>query len=1004
MKKHFLPLVIFIAMALSIKAQTAIPNGEFENWQNLTTNTEEPTNFNSNKTGGGYATLGPQTCFRDVSTINGGSYCMKLQTGSAFGNTVNGSGTTGKVEAPSTNRAQGYIHTIAGDANYSSTFTGRPDSLVFWYKYTSVSSDYPLIEARLHVGNCYVPETPVSGNHPDSTMNIIARASFTGAGASQAAWTRVAVPFAYVDGRTPQYILITSTSSGNQAGGSSGSTLWLDGMTAIYNPTLVTSTSVSTGPYYASASQGTSISVPFTMTGTFAGGNTVTAQLSDASGSFASPVTIGSVAATASGTVSATIPAGTATGTGYRVRVVSSSPAITAANNGSNITINLVSNGVAPSTAQTIAANTNGSTLTVTETPAAVSREWKVSTVSGGPYQSFPSAQTGTTYVPNSPVAGIFYVTCVSTYAGGLTVTSNQVTINVVSNSIAPTTSQSLLTGVSGTTLTVTETPTGASREWKYATVSGGPYSSFTIAQTGTTYTPSFNTAGTYYVVCVSQIIGVPVTSNQVIVSVGNATITTGSVSGSPFLFSPSAPGALVSVSYTTSGTFNNGNVFTAQLSDASGSFSAPVAIGTRTSTGSGAISATIPHTTAAGTGYRIRVVSSNPAILGSDNGTNLIVDQFHNSIAPTTMQMIAINTAGTAVAVASSQTSTQVWEYSTTSGSGYVQFTPSETGSSYTPQFAIPGDYYVVAKSINQYNDTVTSGEVEIMVSNGTQLSTSAVTGSPFLVSPKAIVNVTVSYTSNVVYGNGNIFTAQLSDATGSFANPVAIGQVTATTVTPITAQIPSASVAGTGYRIRVVSSNPALTGTDNGADLQVVPFEIALSSITAQNINTNAYGTPVTITSTHPANYEWKYNGVLSPTNFRSFTPAETNATYTPHFNTAAVYYVNCTVVNSWMDSLTTVYFIVNVTDSAVNGISDISQTGAKLYWNGCNLVADIANANLTGASIDLVNLSGQTILSAPLKERELNTIPANFAAGVYIFRIISTQGMIAGKVIKQ
>jgi hypothetical protein len=444
--------------------------------------------------------------------------------------------------------------------------------------------------------------------------------------------------------------------------------------------------------------------------------------------------------------------------------------------------------------------------------------------------------------------------------------------------------------------------------------------------------------------------------------------------------------------------------VFTAQLSDASGSFSAPVAIGTRTSTGSGAISATIPHTTAAGTGYRIRVVSSNPAILGSDNGTNLIVDQFHNSIAPTTMQMIAINTAGTAVAVASSQTSTQVWEYSTTSGSGYVQFTPSETGSSYTPQFAIPGDYYVVAKSINQYNDTVTSGEVEIMVSNGTQLSTSAVTGSPFLVSPKAIVNVTVSYTSNVVYGNGNIFTAQLSDATGSFANPVAIGQVTATTVTPITAQIPSASVAGTGYRIRVVSSNPALTGTDNGADLQVVPFEIALSSITAQNINTNAYGTPVTITSTHPANYEWKYNGVLSPTNFRSFTPAETNATYTPHFNTAAVYYVNCTVVNSWMDSLTTVYFIVNVTDSAVNGISDISQTGAKLYWNGCNLVADIANANLTGASIDLVNLSGQTILSAPLKERELNTIPANFAAGVYIFRIISTQGMIAGKVIKQ
>ncbi|MCW3124966.1 MAG: hypothetical protein JWO03_624 [Bacteroidetes bacterium] len=1003
MKKQILQLIVFMALVLSGKAQTTVPNGEFENWQNVSTVTEEPTNWNSNRTGGGFATSGPQTCFRDVSTLNGGSYCMKIQTGSFFTVVVNGSGTTGKVEAPSTNKSEGYIHTIAGDPNYSSPFTGRPDSISFWYKYTKQGSDYPKIETRLHVSNAYAPEAPVNSNHPNATANIVARALWDGPAANQSTWTRISVPFVYVDGRTPEYILVTMTSSGDQNGGTSGSILWVDGMTAIYNPTLTTSTSVSTGPYYVSAAQGASISVPFTMTGTFAGGNTVTAQLSDASGSFASPVTIGSVVATASGTVSATIPAGTATGTGYRVRVVSSSPAITAADNGSNITIDLVSNSIAPTTTQTIAVNTNGTTLNVTETPAAASREWKYATVSGGPYQSFPVAQTGSSYIPNSPVAGTFYVVCVSAYAGGLAITSNEVIINVVSNSIAPTTSQSLLTGVSGNMLTVTETPTGASREWKYATTSGGSYSSFTTAQTGTTYTPVFNTSGTYYVVCQSVISGVTVTSNEVIVSVGNATITTSSITGSPFLFSPSAPDASVSVGYTTSGTFNGGNIFTAQLSDASGSFAAATSIGTITATSGGTISATLPHTTPAGTGYRIRVISSNPALLGSDNGSNLTVDQFNNSIAPTTMQMIAINTAGTAVAVTASQTSTQVWEYSTTSGSGYTQFAPAETGSSYTPQFALPGTYYVVAKSINQYNDTALSGEVMIMVSNGTTLTTSAVAGSPFLTSPKANVQVTVNYTSNVVYSNGNVFTAQISDATGDFTNAVNIGQVTATTVTPISAQIPNTSVAGTGYRIRVISSSPALTGTDNGTNLEVIPFQISISSLATQNIYTHIDGAPVTITATHPAIYEWKYNGVLSTTNFHSFTPKDTDNVYVPHFDVPAVYYVNCTAVNSWMDSITTVYFVINVTDTTV-GIHELSQSGAKLYWMGSNLITDMTQADITGATLELMNLSGQAILSTPLREKDMNITQADLSAGVYIFRIVSAQGAMTGKIIKQ
>lgn len=103
-------------------------------------------------------------------------------------------------------------------------------------------------------------------------------------------------------------------------------------------------------------------------------------------------------------------------------------------------------------------------------------------------------------------------------------------------------------------------------------------------------------------------------------------TLATTGVSPSSYCVSPSS-GAAVNVAYTATGTFTSGNVYTAQLSDASGNFSAPVAIGTLSSTAlSGTINATIPAGTAAGTGYRIRVVANGPSTTGTDNGSNLSV------------------------------------------------------------------------------------------------------------------------------------------------------------------------------------------------------------------------------------------------------------------------------------------------------------------------------------------------------------------------------------------
>lgn len=68
-------------------------------------------------------------------------------------------------------------------------------------------------------------------------------------------------------------------------------------------------------------------------------------------------------------------------------------------------------------------------------------------------------------------------------------------------------------------------------------------------------------------------------------------------------------------IPYTISGTYNTGNVFTAQLSNSSGSFSSPTTIGSLTSTNAGTISATIPSGTTVGAGYKIRIISSNPSV-----------------------------------------------------------------------------------------------------------------------------------------------------------------------------------------------------------------------------------------------------------------------------------------------------------------------------------------------------------------------------------------------------
>ncbi|MFI5171061.1 MAG: T9SS type A sorting domain-containing protein [Chitinophagales bacterium] len=85
---------------------------------------------------------------------------------------------------------------------------------------------------------------------------------------------------------------------------------------------------------------GQDITIPYLATGTYIPGNVFTAQLSDLNGNFGAPVDIGAVASTTSGNILANIPAtGIDEGFNYRLRVNSSTPAVTGFKSGDNLTV-----------------------------------------------------------------------------------------------------------------------------------------------------------------------------------------------------------------------------------------------------------------------------------------------------------------------------------------------------------------------------------------------------------------------------------------------------------------------------------------------------------------------------------------------------------------------------------------------------------------------------------------------------------------------------------------
>ncbi len=367
MKKTLLTLFGMAAVSVAI-AQPQMENQGFEGWENLGTNNREPVDWNSIKTGGGNAST-PNAFVVDRSTTvrpgTGGIYSAMLETKNVFvvitNVTINGVVTNGRLEAPTFNAADGYIRSKVDDQAFYTALTDRPDSLVVWVNYQPSGSDNGSFDCIMHdiqgtgltAGN--MGSLPASGNSQgNNTAQVIGQAGHTFT-ANTGGWVRTSVPFAYVDQRTPQYILFTATSSG-QGSAVNGSKMYIDDLGLIYNIT----PSVSDVVAPVTATEGFPLTVNFTTTGTPLGSTSFMAELSDASGSFANPVVIGTLATDLpSGAIDALIPANTPAGAGYKIRVTYPSEFYASLETGIEVTQDVV--GLAEATANAVKVfGTNG--------------------------------------------------------------------------------------------------------------------------------------------------------------------------------------------------------------------------------------------------------------------------------------------------------------------------------------------------------------------------------------------------------------------------------------------------------------------------------------------------------------------------------------------------------------------------------------------------------------------------------------------------------------------
>jgi len=430
-------------------------------------------------------------------------------------------------------------------------------------------------------------------------------------------------------------------------------------LVAINETIAVPPVTITTGTISPSAfCPGASVTVPYTVSGTFHSGNVFSVQLSDSTGAFSGSPIIGSIASLTSGTISTTIPSNILPGTRYRVLVFSSNPSFLGSDNGSNLTIYSV-----PTATITVSGATtfcSGSSVTLTANSGiGLNYQWKLNSVN-------INGATSSTY---SVSAGGNYTCVVSNSCGTATSNSISVTVNSLPNAIITASGSTTICTGGSVTLTA-NSGTGITYQWQLnsGNISGATAISY-----------SASSAGNY--ACVVSDGTCSATSN--VISVTNASISApSSITGSTTDCAP-ATGFVYTCS-TVTGALSYNWTAPANFSIISGQGTSSVTVNTGNNAANGSIC----------------VTASNASCVSTATCLNITV-----SGIPYISSIYAVsNTSGT-VSYGCSCSDTLYLEYGLngftpgtgiTAGNGGTVIT-IHSGSSYTITGLTPDTYYDV-------------------------------------------------------------------------------------------------------------------------------------------------------------------------------------------------------------------------------------------------------------------------------------------------------------------
>ena len=228
-------------------------------------------------------------------------------------------------------------------------------------------------------------------------------------------------------------------------------------------------------------------------------------------------------------------------------------------------------------------------------------------------------------------------------------------------------------------------------------------------------------------------------------------------------------------------------------------------------------------------------------------------------------------------------------------------------------------------------------------------------------------------------IFQAGNTFTAQLSDASGSFTNPIDIGSVVSDTSGAINCVIPATLPSGAGYRIRVVASNAHFTSPDNGTN-------IYLTIPASMHPHISQSGMILSLL-TNFSTYQWYFNGnPINGATGQSYTATQNGSYFVKVTND-----IGCA---GYSDTIT-------IFPAGVYNLGNTNQN-ISIYPNPAKNILYLSYSNIKDGSVTITDIAGKTLITEPLTN-SINI--SKLAKGIYMCRISEGDKVIwYNKIVKE